>query len=68
MNIIECRFESDFKLPDDVSPPTTFKESLMFASQFSKILSRSKIRAVDDESLGVPCHFSLPIGESISSG
>ena len=58
-NIIECRFESDFKLPDDVSPPTNLKESLMFASQFNKILSRSMIRTVDNEPFGVSCLISL---------
>ncbi|EFX83459.1 hypothetical protein DAPPUDRAFT_315839 [Daphnia pulex] len=57
--IVECHFEGDFILPENVATPTTYRETLVFASQFREILSRSMAKSVENEPLGVPCLVSL---------
>ncbi|XP_046444357.1 verrucotoxin subunit beta-like [Daphnia pulex] len=57
--IIECHFEGDFMLPENFATPTTYRETLVFASQFREILSLSMAKSVENEPLGIPCLVSL---------
>jgi ankyrin repeat protein len=53
---IDCQFEGDFKLPDNVKGPTTFEEALEFAKIFVKVSSDSLAKDIaDGNPLGVPC-------------
>jgi hypothetical protein len=53
---IDCQFEGDFKLPDNVKGPTTFEEALEFAKIFVKVSSDSMAKDIaDGKPLGVPC-------------
>lgn len=53
---IECQFEGDFKLPNNVNGPTTFEEALEFAKTFIKVSSDSMAKDTEpgNQPLGVP--------------
>lgn len=56
---VECQFEGDFKLPDDLPTPTNYEEAIKFARQFSHVLARSMVKEKNKEPLGVPCSVFL---------
>jgi hypothetical protein len=53
---IECHFQGDFELPNDVDRPITYKEAIVFAQKFLKFSSvwMAKDDADANKSLGVP--------------
>jgi hypothetical protein len=55
-NNIECHFQSDFELPNDVERPTTYYEAIEFAKKFLQFSSEwmAKDPAAANKSLGVP--------------
>ena len=58
---IQCHFESDFQLPDNVKCPTTYEEAITFARNFPQVLYHSipKDNSTGNEPLGVPQFVSL---------
>ena len=58
---IECQFEGDLKLPEDLIAPTTYEEAIKFASKFNHVLSRGMVKDVapGNQPLGVPCLVTL---------
>ncbi|XP_046654404.1 stonustoxin subunit alpha-like [Daphnia pulicaria] len=53
---IECHFQGNFELPNDVESPTTYKEAIEFAKKFLQLSSDrvAKDDADGNKSLGVP--------------
>lgn len=57
---IECHFEGDFNLPDDVKLPTTYDEAIEFAKGFAEMTSKSMEKdPKDGKPLGNPINVCL---------
>jgi hypothetical protein len=52
---IQCHFESDLLLPCNVKAPTTYREAMEFAKNFTQILSDSISKDTRNQPVGVPC-------------